>query len=158
MKRRSFLFVVIVWILQSLLSNAFSQRYDYKIVNMMPVERSSDTNHDGEPNIAVNPANPRIIVASAFTFSANRQLCDTFPCPRIPGTTFPNCKAPIFLSMDGGNNWQLQEVVPSNNGITHDITVAFSDAGFLYVAALKGCQYSPAVWPNNLMKDLFILR
>ena len=158
MKSKSFASIAIVCCLLLTFSNAFSQRYEFKIVNMMPLERSSDTNHDGEPNIAVNPANPRIIAASAFTFSANRQWCDTFPCPRIPRDTFLNCRAPIFLSTDGGTNWQLQEVVPSNNGITHDISVAFSEAGYLYVAALKGCQYSPAVWPNNFMKGLFILR
>ena len=150
--------MIIASIMLLAFSNAFSQRYEYKIVNMLPVERSSDTNHDGEPNIAVNPVNPRIIAASAFTFSANRQWCDTFPCPRIPKDSFPNCRAPIFLSTDGGENWQLPEIVPSNNGITHDISVAFSAAGYLYVAALKGCQFSPAVWPNNFMKGLFILR
>jgi len=139
-------------------TNVFSQRYAYRIVNMMPADRSRDTSHDGEPNIAVNPANPQIIAASAFTFSANRQWCDTFPCSRIPGTQFPNCRAPIYISMDGGNNWELKEVVPSNNGITHDITVAFSDSGYLYVAALKGCQYSPAISSNNIMKGYFILR
>jgi hypothetical protein len=158
MKNKSLACIIIACVLQSVSSNVFSQRYEYRIVNMLPADRSSDTSHDGEPNIAVNPANPQIIAASAFTFSANRQWCDTFPCLRIPGTPFPNCKAPIYVSMDGGNTWELKEVVPSNNGITHDITVAFSDSGYLYVAALKGCQYSPAVSPNNMMKGFFILR
>jgi len=158
MKLRSYLRVIILFASILLSAKSFSQRYEIRIVNMIPRERSSDTAHDGEPNIAVNPANPQIIAASAFTFSSNRQWCDTFPCYRIPDSSFPRCKAPIYLSMDGGNNWELQELVPSNNGITHDITVAFSDTGYLYVTALKGCQYSPARGPNNFMKGFFILR
>ena len=158
MKRRSFLKIIPLLVAFLSGTEVFSQRYDVSIVNMIPRERSSDTAHDGEPNIAVNPANPQIIAASAFTFSSNLQWCDRFPCLNIPDSSFPRCRAPIYLSMDGGNNWGLRELVPSNNGITHDITLAFSDAGYLYVTALKGCQYSPARGPNNFMKGFFILR
>ena len=38
-----------------------------KLVNMIPSSMSGETNQDSEPNIAVNPANPRQIAGSAFT-------------------------------------------------------------------------------------------
>ena len=56
--------------------------------NMIPNVFSGETNQDSEPNIAVDPADPRKIVASAFT-----------PDP-LGG---PN--APIFVSTDRGQTW-----------------------------------------------------
>lgn len=38
-----------------------------KVVNIIPRSLSGETNQDSEPNIAVNPANPLQIAASAFT-------------------------------------------------------------------------------------------
>ena len=37
------------------------------VVNMIPRSLSGETNQDSEPNLAVNPANPKQIVGSAFT-------------------------------------------------------------------------------------------
>ena len=80
------------------------------IVNIVPLSLSGETNQDSEPNIAVNPANPQQIVASAFT-----------PDP-LGG---PN--APIYLSTDGGVTWTLNNIVPSAGSIgTSDITLRFA--------------------------------
>lgn len=80
------------------------------VVNITPHSLSGDTNQDSEPNIAVNPANPKQIVATAFT-----------PDP-MGG---PN--APIYLSTDGGATWTLNSIVPSAGSIgTGDITTRFT--------------------------------
>ena len=81
-----------------------------KIVNMIPQSLSGETNQDSEPNLAVNPANPKQIAGSAFT-----------PDP-MGG---PN--APIYVSTDGGDSWSLNSIVPSAGGIgTGDITLRFA--------------------------------
>src|SRR5258705_361868 len=82
------------------------------IVNMIPKALSFETNQDSEPTIAVNPANPLQIAASAFT-------------PDPGGGNL----APIYVSTDGGNTWVLNSIVPSDaasGSATADITVAFS--------------------------------
>src|SRR4030095_10499502 len=138
MKRKIFTCVIILVIAQSIFNSAFAQDYRISIVNMIHPDQDHEINNDTEPNIAVNPANPNIIAASAFTFSLNRfrpdgtLICDTFPCPDIINAqTFKHrpmsaCKAPIYFSTDGGQTWTLKDVLPSNNGITHDISLAFS--------------------------------
>ena len=55
------------------------------VVNMIPKSLSGEEHQDSEPTIAVNPANPRQIAASAFT-------PDPAEGPR----------APIYASIDGG--------------------------------------------------------
>lgn len=67
------------------------------VVNMIPQSMSNETNQDSEPNLAVNPANPLQIAGSAFT-----------PDP-MGGS---NC--PIFKSLDGGNIWLLNSIVPES--------------------------------------------
>src|SRR5258708_1970126 len=37
------------------------------VVNMIPKSLSGETNQDSEPNLAVNPINPKQIVGTAFT-------------------------------------------------------------------------------------------
>lgn len=92
------------------------------VVNMIPQNSSGEVAHDGEPNIAVNPADPSHIVASAFT----------------PHPTLLN-RAPVFISTDGGATWTLNGIVPSANGMTGDITVRFGDrGGSLYAGILFG--------------------
>src|SRR5262245_37755664 len=66
------------------------------VVNMIPRALSGEENQDSEPTIAVNPANPRQIAASAFT-------PDPAEGPR----------APIFVSTDEGETWTLNSIVPS---------------------------------------------
>src|SRR5712692_8700102 len=84
------------------------------VVNMIPKSLSGEDHQDSEPTIAVNPANPLQIAASAFT-------PDPSHGPR----------APIFISTDGGNTWTLNSIVPStvvDGSATADITVAFGSS------------------------------
>ena len=93
------------------------------VVNMIPLSMSGETNQDSEPNLAVNPANPRQLVATAFT-----------PAPL--GGSF----APVYVSTDGGQTWALNTIVPGNGSVgTADITVAFgTSGGVLYAGTLNG--------------------
>src|SRR6266699_4928391 len=75
------------------------------VVNIIPRSRSGENQQDSEPNLAVNPANPQQMVASAFTFDSSGG---------------PN-RAPVYVSNDGGNTWVLSSIVPSP-GQTLDIT------------------------------------
>jgi hypothetical protein len=94
------------------------------IVNMIPKSLSSETNQDSEPTLAVNPANPLQIGASAFT-------------PDPGGGNL----APIYVSTDGGNTWVLNSIVPSDSvsgSMTADITVAFSgSSNVLYAGIIR---------------------
>jgi hypothetical protein len=94
------------------------------VVNMIPKSLSGETNQDSEPHLTVNPANPQQIVGTAFT-----------PAP----ASGPN--APIYVSLDGGNSWRLNAIVPSTTGSglgTFDITSSFnSDGSRLYAGILR---------------------
>jgi hypothetical protein len=94
-----------------------------KIVNMIPQSLSGETNQDSEPNIAVNPANPLQIAASAFT-----------PSP------MGGSNAPIYVSTDGGDTWTLNNIVPSAGSIgTGDITLKFAgNSSRLFTSILDG--------------------
>src|SRR5579872_3784731 len=70
------------------------------VVNMIPRSSSDETNQDSEPNLAVNPANPTQIAASAFT-------------PNPPGA--PAGTSPIYLSGDAGATWTLSPIIPGSN-------------------------------------------
>ena len=74
------------------------------LVDIIPESLSGETDNDSEPNIAVNPANTKEIAVSAFTRE---------PMLRAD-------RAPIFVSIDGGNNWSLHSIVPSPQ-ITCDV-------------------------------------
>src|SRR5947208_14937486 len=94
------------------------------VVNMIPKSLSGETHQDSEPTIAVNPANPLQIAASAFT-----------PDP-LKGSF-----APIYVSNDGGNTWTLNSIVPGNHRRTgtRDITLQFSKStSTLYAGVLRG--------------------
>src|SRR4051794_27351736 len=94
------------------------------VVNIVPRSLSRETNQDSEPTLAVNPANPQQMAATAFT-----------PDP-MGGPS-----APIYLSTDGGTTWRLNAIVPSVAGSalgTHDISAAFASAGgHLYAGILR---------------------
>lgn len=91
-----------------------------RVVNIIPKSLSDETNQDSEPNLAVNPANPLQIAASAFT-----------PDP-LGGKT-----APIFVSADGGKTWVLNSILPSETN-TADITLRFGgSSNTLYAAILR---------------------
>ncbi|MBA3766447.1 MAG: hypothetical protein H0W99_05560 [Acidobacteria bacterium] len=98
------------------------------VVNMIPRSLSVETHQDSEPMLAVNPANPQQMVASAFT--------------RDP---FGGPNAPVYVSIDGGRTWVLKSSVPSNVQ-TGDITLAYSRSGFLYSGILKR--------PGNLLLNI----
>jgi hypothetical protein len=90
------------------------------VVNMIPNSLSGESEQDSEPNIAVNPANPQQIAASAFT-----------PDP------MGGANAPIYVSIDGGNSWSLNFIVPSQIQ-TADITLGFGETtNTLYAAILR---------------------
>lgn len=94
-----------------------------RVIDMMPQPQSDETSHDGEPNLAVDPANPTHIVGSAFTVSPS-------------GATNV---APVYVSTNGGSTWALREIVPSGNGMTGDISEDFALRGqTLYTGILRG--------------------
>jgi hypothetical protein len=93
-----------------------------RVVNIIPRSLSGEFNQDSEPNLAVNPAKPRHIAASAFT-----------PNP-LGGDN-----APIFVSSDGGKTWSVVNSVPSQAGAaTGDITLRFGNStNNLYTGILR---------------------
>jgi hypothetical protein len=98
------------------------------VVNMIPRSLSGETGQDSEPNIAVDPSNVNHVVGSAFT---RNPLCPLgAPCPR---------PAPIFLSRDRGRTWEVNNIIPSDNGMTGDISVGFAQrGGHVYIGILRG--------------------
>ncbi len=94
------------------------------LVNMIPNSLSGETNRDAEPNLSVNPANPKQIVGSAFT-------------PDPSGTS----NLPLFVSTDGGLTWSLTPIIPGTSGscvtVICDITIRFAGSNLLYVSDLN---------------------
>ena len=92
-----------------------------KIVNIIPKNWSDDENQDCEPNLSVNPANPNEIIVTAFTF--DNPAGTSAVSPAMTGNW-----APIFSSVDGGDTWALQFVLPSAAGDqlpTWDVTCRY---------------------------------
>jgi hypothetical protein len=105
------------------------------VVNVIPKSLSAETNQDSEPMIAVNPANPDQIVATAFT-----------PDPLQSGS------APYFLSQDGGRTWVLNAVMPGGD-MTSDVAVAFSGSqSNLYAGILRQDSPNPNVTRMNILR------
>jgi hypothetical protein len=98
-----------------------------RVVNMTPNALSNETNQDSEPNLAVSPTDPLRIVGSAFTFNP----------------TGATATAPVYISQDGGNTWVLNNIVPSLNGCTADITVGIGRRDTLYSGILTGGYVGP---------------
>jgi len=96
----------------------------FLLVNMIPRSLSGEINQDSEPHLTVNPANTNQIIGTAFS-------------PNPGGGAF----APIYMSLDGGNTWALNPIVPSTPGSalgTGDITTSFnSNATRLYGGILR---------------------
>jgi hypothetical protein len=104
-----------------------SKTLQVSVVDIMPeslsgeTETETRTEYDSEPNIAVNPANRSQIAASALTREPLRRAD----------------RAPIFVSLDGGETWSLHSIIPSPQ-ITCDCTLRFgSSSDVLYVSALR---------------------
>ena len=148
MNFKSYTLVFLLLLLSLLVEVAYGQPFEIRIVNMIPADSRGEINHDSEPNIAVNPRNSSMIAGSAFTYF-QRHICGC----NMPDTFTPDCRAPIYLSTNGGNTWELRPLLPSNNGITHDITLAFGRSGSLYAAFLKGCQVV-----NNVNRGFMVVR
>jgi Abnormal spindle-like microcephaly-assoc'd, ASPM-SPD-2-Hydin len=91
------------------------------VVNIIPHLSSGETNQDSEPNLAVNPANPQEMVATAFT-----------PSPNLSTT-----KSPVFYTNDGGATWALIDIIPGTP--VRDQTIRFAtESGILYGGVLWG--------------------
>jgi hypothetical protein len=87
------------------------------VVNMIPANRSGESNQDSEPSITVDPSDPSRIAGSAFT-------------PNLPA----NPNAPIYVSTNGGMAWALASIVPSTG--FGDISIRFAASGTLYAGIL----------------------
>ncbi|HEX8170233.1 MAG TPA: hypothetical protein VF824_06820 [Thermoanaerobaculia bacterium] len=94
------------------------------LVDVIPQMQSDETYQNAETNITVDPAHPNTVVVTSFT-----------------GMRPTATNAPVFVSFDGGQNWNANEIVPStlNNWIsTFDISVRFAgSSGFLYAGLLQ---------------------
>jgi hypothetical protein len=82
-----------------------------KVVDLIPASLSGEANQDSEPFLAIQPANPQVMVASAFT----------------PNPISTKGNAPIYVTQDGGNTWVLNAITPVQR-MTCDITHALSAA------------------------------
>ena len=108
-----------------------------RLVNMVPQNRSGETNQDAEPTLAIDPNNYSQMVGSAFTWDNLNQS------PMVTNT------APIYVSSDRGATWALALIVPSLVGSgfpTGDINLSFGstlsgapghDTGWLYTGILR---------------------
>ena len=92
-----------------------------KVVDMIPTWMSDETNRDSEPFLAVNPADPHIMAATAFLLT--------------PAGS-PN--GPLLVSTDGGATWSTSNIIPSSAGglNTFDVTIGFNSAGTAFYAGL----------------------
>jgi len=94
-----------------------------QVVNMVPLSNSGEKFQDSEPSLALNPANPVQMAATAVTTD-----------PRCGG------KGPVYLSVDGGSTWSIVTMVPNVQGSPFpyvDATVSFGINNTLYAAILK---------------------
>jgi hypothetical protein len=96
------------------------------VVNMIPNAQSDETGQDSEPNLAVDPSDTNHIVGSAFTSNPSGSLTS----------------APIFVSTDAGTTWAMNNLLPSGNGLTGDISLDFGrEDHSLYTGILRGNSY-----------------
>lgn len=93
-----------------------------RVINMIPASVGNETNQDSEPDLTIDPNDPNTIIATAFTPNPSGSLTH----------------APVYVSTDGGATWALNNIVPSGNGMTGDITVTCSRNGVLYAGILQG--------------------
>src|SRR2546425_455749 len=83
------------------------QSSSIKVVDLIPASLSGETNQDSEPFLAIQPANPQVMVASAFT----------------PNPFSMTGNAPVYVSEDDGFTWVLSAITPVQR-MTCDITHA----------------------------------
>jgi hypothetical protein len=105
------------------------------VVNMIPRKASGETNQDSEPNLAVNPANPLEIAATAFTPSLNAG----------------SKNSPIFYSSDGGSTWDLRDIIAGTP--VRDQTLRFAaTSGILYAGVLWGTSNNIALINFDILR------
>ena len=80
-----------------------------KVINLIPASLSGESNQDSEPFLAIQNANPQVMVASAFT----------------PNPFSMTGNAPVYVSQDGGKTWALNAITPVQR-MTCDITHAMA--------------------------------
>ena len=80
-----------------------------KVVDLIPASLSGEANQDSEPFLAIQTANPQVMVASAFT----------------PNPFSSTGNAPVYVSQDGGKSWALNAITPVQR-MTCDITHAIA--------------------------------
>ena len=109
-----------------------------KIVNMIPNAWSDEENQDCEPNLSVNQVNPSEIIGTAFTFDNPAGTSAISPAMTGNWRSF-------FSSVDGGDTWALQFVLPSATGDqlpTWDVTVRYGGS--------SGEVYSGLISPGGI--------
>jgi hypothetical protein len=87
----------------------------FMLIDMIPQSLSGETAQDSEPHLTVNPANPKMIIGTAFS-------------PNPGGGAL----GPVYKSLDAGNTWTVNAIVPSQAGSglgTGDITTSFNRTG-----------------------------
>src|SRR5215471_5623918 len=85
------------------------------LIDMIPQSLSGETGQDSEPHLTVNPANPNMIIGTAFS-------------PNPGGGAL----GPVYKSINGGATWTVNAIVPSQAGSaigTGDITTSFNRSG-----------------------------
>jgi hypothetical protein len=96
----------------------------FMLIDMIPQSLSGETAQDSEPHLTVNPANPNMIIGTAFS-------------PNPGGGAL----GPVYKSLNGGATWTVNAIVPSQAGSglgTGDITTSFNRPGTkLYGAILR---------------------
>jgi len=89
------------------------------VVDIIPESLSGETSTNCETNLAVNPANPSQIAASAYL-------------PEPMGGRM----SPILISTNGGTTWSCRSTVPIDK-ISCDVTLRFGGLNMLYLTALS---------------------
>ena len=116
------------------------------VVDMIPAWMSNEVNTDSEPNLAVDPATPAHMAASAFTFDLKK-----------------TGKAPIFLSTNGGLKWDLKPILPQSTAGSSlcasgfcDITLRFGGtSGQLYISSLTADASQSITYQVNRFDHIF---
>jgi hypothetical protein len=116
--------------------NAGASVAEVMVVDMIPEVLSGEDEINSEPNLAVNPANPSQIAASAW-----------MPEPMGGKTT------PVFISVDGGKTWSCRSTIPVNQ-ITCDKTLQFGGMlNMLYLTTLQNNYDLIVCRSNRLAKN-----
>jgi hypothetical protein len=134
------------------------------VVNMIPDKWRGETTQNSEPSLTMNPKNSQIAVGASFMSEAH--FCKK------------KTMAPVFLSTDNGNRWNLVCILPTagTDKWPIDVTVGLSaDGAALYATTLDyyttgtgidtkywmnahlfGWLPSPKFWSGGPHSDMFL--